>query len=177
MWARLPRGVTGHLCPLVNVQSRRSYQASRFAPVFGWEPCPALPTTAPPPGTNFIGCFLRHGEAAAPSHHRLGAAYLGPINHSQVWSKQSHQHVRFFMRLYLLKHLFHPVLGEVSIPVQKNVYKHTFHLKSLRFKHALVTVFSNDSPSPFQNFSKNKYQKNYMHVHIYIYSWKLPIPK
>jgi len=67
------------------------------------------------------------------------------------------------MHLYLLKHPFYPALGQVSIPVQCNVYKHTFHLKSLRFKH-----FPSDSPSLFKNFSKNK--ENCMHVRIYIYS-------
>lgn len=81
---------------------------------------------------------------------------------------QPHKHIRFFMRQYLLKHLFQPVLGQVSILVQNNIYKHTFHLESVRFKHALFTAFPNDSLSPFKNLSENK--KNYMHVHIYIHS-------
>lgn len=153
----------------------KSYQASCVAPALGSEPCPALPTTAAPSGRSFIGWFLHHEEPVALSHHRLDAAYLGSINNTQVLSMQQHKHIRFFMRLYLLKHLFHLFLGQVSIPVQNNIYKHTFHLKSLGFKHTLVTAFPNDSPSPFKNFSKNK--KNYMHVHIYIYSWKLPTPK
>lgn len=75
-----------HRAPLseLNLRSRRSSQASRLAPVLGWEPCPALPATAPPSGRYFLGCSLLHGQPAAPSHHRLDAAYLGLINHARV---------------------------------------------------------------------------------------------
>lgn len=119
------------------MQSRRSYQASHFAPILGWEPCPDLPTTAPPSGRNVMGCFLHQGEPAVPSH-RLDAAYLGPINHTKVQSMQPQKYRRLFTSLHLLKHLFHRALGQGSIAVQDNVCKHPFHLKLPRFNMHLL---------------------------------------
>lgn len=107
-----------HCAPLSQVSTRSSYQASCFAPIPGWQPCLALPSTALPWAE--IALVVSWAASCIFPLWHVPVPYLGPRVHIQV------PRTCQVMCLYLLKHLFHTVLGQVSIPAQNNANGYTF---------------------------------------------------
>lgn len=125
-WERLPSSLTVHAFPRSASRSSLPSLTFCFHSRLAALSSPSQPLSCP---GGFMGSRLHLPTVAcsdAPPWDK--GSYPSPKNAGASTCQ--------VMCLYLLKHLFHTVLGQGSIPAQNNANGHTFQLKSLRFKQA-----------------------------------------